>query len=130
MRFNFLQSCHYYTLQNEHNGKCLFIPDHPYRILIICGSGSGKTNTLLNLIEEQDDTDKIYLYAKDLIKSKYEFSIKKRKDVETNHYNDPNVFIECSNRMYNVYLNIDDCNPSRKRKNLIVFDGMVADFFK
>ena len=126
MRFNFLQSCHYYTLQNEHNVKCLFIPDHPYRILIICGSGSGKTNALLNLMEEQDDTDKIYLYAKDLSKPKYEFLIKSRKDVGTNHYNDPNAFFECSNRMYNVYQNIDDCNPSRKRKNLIVFDDMVA----
>ena len=48
----------------EHNKKWPFIPDHPYRILIIGGSGSGKT--LLNLINEQDDIDKIYLYAKDL----------------------------------------------------------------
>ena len=44
----------------------LIIPDHPYRILIIGGSGSGKTNTLLNLINEQNDIDKIYLYARDL----------------------------------------------------------------
>ena len=42
------------------------MPDHPYRILIIGGSGSGKTNTLLNLINKQNDIDKIYLYAKDL----------------------------------------------------------------
>ena len=48
----------------EHNEKWSFIPDHPYRILIIGGSGSGKTNTLLNLIKEQDSEtfiDKIYL---------------------------------------------------------------------
>ena len=50
----------------EHNENWPFIPDHPYRILIIGASGSGKTNTLLNLINEQDAIDKIYLYAKDL----------------------------------------------------------------
>ena len=49
----------------ERNEKWPFIPDHPYRILIIGDSGSGKTNTLLNLIKEQDDVDKIYLYSKD-----------------------------------------------------------------
>ena len=48
----------------EHNEKWPYIPDYPYRILIIGGSGSGKTNTLLNLINEQKDIDKIYLYAK------------------------------------------------------------------
>ena len=50
----------------KHNEKWPYIPDHPYRILIIGGSGSGKTNTLLHLINEQEDIDKIYLYAKDL----------------------------------------------------------------
>ena len=50
------------TLHKE-NGS--YIPDHPYRILIIGGSGSGKINALLNLINNQPDTDKIYLYAKD-----------------------------------------------------------------
>ena len=87
----------------EHNKIWPYIPDHPYRILIIGGSGSGKTNALLNLIKEQDDIDKIYLYAKDLSEPKYEFLIKKREDVGTNHFNDPNVFIECSNTMDDVY---------------------------
>ena len=77
----------------EHNEKWPFIPDHPYRILIIGGSGSGKTNALLNLIKEQDDIDKIYLYAKDLSEPKYEFLIKKRKDVGTKHFNDSNAFL-------------------------------------
>ena len=66
---------------NKHNEKWSYIPDHLYRIFIVCGSGSGKTNTLLNLIKEQDDIDKIYLYPKDLSKPKYEFLIKKHEDV-------------------------------------------------
>ena len=50
----------------EHNQKWPHIPDHPYRLLIIGGSRSGKTNALLNLINEQNDIDKIYLHARDL----------------------------------------------------------------
>ena len=62
-----------YTNENKrkHNLHWSYIPDHPYRILIIGGSGSGKTNTLLNLINNQPDIDKIYLYAKDLYERKY-----------------------------------------------------------
>ena len=86
--------------------------------MIIGGSRSGKTNTLLNLIKEQKDIDKIYLYAKDLNKPKYEFLIQKREDAGTKHFSDPSVFIECSNTMDDVYENIDDYNPSRKKKNL------------
>ena len=47
--------------KTKHNKNWPYIPDHPYRILIIGGSGSGKTNLLLNLIENQPDIDKIYL---------------------------------------------------------------------
>ena len=98
--------------------------------MIIGGSGSGKTNTLLNLIKEQDSRDvidKIYLYAKDLSEPKYEYLIKKREDAGIKHLNDPNAFIECSNTMDDVYENINNYNPSRKRKVLIVFDDMIAD---
>ena len=95
--------------------------------MITGSSGSGKTNALLNLIKEQDDIDKIYLYAKDLSEPKYEFLIKKREDVGIKYCNDPNAFIECSNRMDDVYQNIDDYNPSRKRKILVLFDDMIAD---
>ena len=62
----------------KHNEKWPYIPDHPYRILIIGGSGSGKTNTLLHLINEQKDIDKIYLNAKDSSEPKYEYLIKNR----------------------------------------------------
>ena len=67
-----------YTNENivEHNSKWLYIPDHPYRILIIGGSGSGKTNALLNLINNQPDIDKIYLYAKDPYEKKYQYLIR------------------------------------------------------
>ena len=95
--------------------------------MIIGGSGSGKTNALLNLINEQNDIDKIYLYARDLSEPKYEYLIKKREDVGIKHVNNPNAFIECSNTMDDVYENIDDYNPNRKRKILIVFDDMIAD---
>ena len=111
----------------QHNEKWPFIPNYPYRILIIGGSGSGKTNALLNLIKEQDDIDKNYLYAKDLSEPKYEFLIKKRKDVGIKYFNDPNAFIGCSNTMDNVYENIYDYNVSRKRKILIVFGDIIAD---
>ena len=66
------------------------------------------------------------MYVKDLSEPKYEFLIKKCKDVGTNHYADPNAFIECSNAMDDIYQNIDDYNPGRKRKILIVFDDVIA----
>ena len=103
----------------KHNKKRQsYISDHPYRILIIDGSGSEKTNEQLNSINEQDDIDKSYLYGKDLSKPKYEFLIKKCENVGTDHFNDPNALIECSNRMDDVYQNIDDYNLSTKKKNL------------
>ena len=107
--------------------KWPYIPDHPYRILTIGDSGWGKTNTLLNLIKEKGDINKIYLYAKYLSQPKYEFFIKKRKDAEIKHLNDLNVFIECSITMEDVYENTDNYNPSRKIKILIDFKDMIAD---
>ena len=67
-----------YTNENKtmHNPNWPYIPDHPYRILIIGGSGSGKANALLNLIEDQRDINKKYLYAKDTYEDKYQFLIK------------------------------------------------------
>ena len=103
----------------KHNEKWSYIPDHPYRILIVDGSGSGKTNTLLNLINEQRDIDKIYLYAKDLSESKYEHLINNRKNAGIKHLNDSKAFIDCSNTMNDVYGNTDLYN--RKRKNYQLF---------
>ena len=73
-----------------------YIPDHPYRILIIGGLGSGKTTLLLNLIENQPNIDKIYLYSKDPYEAKYQYVIIKREGAGIDHFNDPKVFIEYS----------------------------------
>ena len=100
----------------KHNEKWPYIPDHPYRILIISGSGPGKTNALINLINEQKDIDKIYLYARDLSEPKYEYLIKKREDVGIKHVNNSSAFIECSNTMDDVYENIHDYNQTEKEK--------------
>ena len=114
----------------EHNEKWPFILDHPYKISIIGGSVSEETNALLDLISQQDDIDKMYLYAKDLSEPKDELLIKKREDAGIKHFKDPNTFIECSNTMDNVYEMIDDYNQNRKRKILIVFDDMITDIMK
>ena len=118
-----------YTNENiiEHNSKWTYIPDHPYRILIIGGSGSGKTNALLNLIINQSDIDKIHLYGKDPYEKKYQYLINKREKVRINHFNDPKAFMEYSNDMQDVCKNTEDYNPIKKRKVLIIFDDMIAD---
>ena len=95
--------------------------------MIIGGSGSGKTNALLNLINHEPDIDKIYLYAKDPYEAKYQFLIKKREDAGTKHFNDSKAFIEYLNKMFDIHKNIKDYNPNKKRKILIVFDDMIAD---
>ena len=111
--------------KTRHNKTWPYIPDHPYRILIIGGSGSGKTNLLLHLIENQPDIDKIHLYAKDPYEAKYQYLINKRESVGINHFNNPKAFIEYSNDMH-VYKNIGKYNPDNENKILIVFD-MIAD---
>ena len=82
----------------EHNSKWPYIPDHSYRI-IIGGSGSGKTNVLLNLLNNEPDIDKIYLYAKDPYETKYQYLINRLEKVGLNHFGDPKAFIEYSNDM-------------------------------
>ena len=80
----------------------------------------------MNLINNQPDTDKIYLYAKDPYEAKYQFLINKRESTGLNHFNDPKAFIEYSNDMQDVYKNIDEYNVDKECKILIVFD-MIPD---
>ena len=110
------------TSSLEHN-------NWPFRMLIIGPSGSGKTNALLNLIQNLNETtsvDKIFLYAKDLSESKYEFLIHNRKNAGIKQFNNSAAFIEYSNDMDDVFTNIDDYNKKRKRKVSIVFYDTIA----
>ena len=100
------------------------IPDHPYRILIIGGSGSGKTTSLFKLINHEPDIDETYLCAKDPYETKYQFLIKKREDVGKKHFNDSKAFIGYSN---DIYKDIEKYKPNKKRKILIAFDDMISD---
>ena len=106
------------------------IPDHPYRILISVGSGSGKTNSLFNLISYQPDIDKIYLYAKDLYEAKCKLLISKRESTDLTHLNDSKAVIKYSNDMNDIYKNIEEYNINKKRKMLIIFDDMFADMLR
>ena len=78
----------------EHNSNWPQIPHHRYRILIVGGSGSGKTDVLLNLISHQPDIDTIYLHDKDLYEAKYQLLINKRESAGIKHFNDSKRFIE------------------------------------
>ena len=108
----------------EHNPNWPENPDHPYRILIVGGSGSGKRNPLLN---KEPDTDKKFSYAKDPYKAKYQLLINKRKSTGLKYFKDSKAFIEPSNDMEDIYKNIEDYNPNKKRKILIAFDDMITD---
>ena len=111
----------------SHNLKSPYIRDRPYRILIIGGSGSGKTSALLNLINNHPDIDKIYLYAKDPYEAKYQFLINKRESTGLKHFNDFKASIEYSDEMPDVYKNINEYNENREGKILIAFDAMIVD---
>ena len=89
--------------KKEHNTNWPYITDHPNRILIIGGSERGKTNALLNFMNNQSNIDKIYLYAKDPYKDKYQYLINNRESVVLKQFNDPKTFIEYSNDMHDVY---------------------------
>ena len=67
------------------------------------------------------------MYAKDPYEDKYQFLINKRESVGLKHFNDPKTFIEHSDDMYDVYKNINNYNPDKENKILIVFDDMTAD---
>ena len=101
--------------------------DWPFRILIIVPSDSGKTNSLLHLINNLHPIDKIYLYAKDIKEPKYEYLINKREQAGIKKLNDPKAFIEYSDDMNDVLDDINNYNKNRDKKVLIVFDDMIAD---
>ena len=90
------------------------------------GSGSGKTNSLLQLMNHQPNIDKIYWYTKDPYKVKYKFLINKWKSTDLKHLNDSKAFIEYSNHIDDIYKYIEEYNPNKKHKLLIVFDDMIA----
>ena len=88
----------------------------PFRMLIIGPAGSGKTNTLLHLINNLHPIDKIYLYAKDIHEPKYEYLINKREQAGIKNLNDPQAFIEYSDDMNDV---LDDIEYNKNFKRII-----------
>ena len=100
----------------NHNSNWPYIPDHPYRILIVGGLGSGKTNMLLYLIKHQrPDIDKICLFVRDLFESKYQFLINGRKKVGIEILKNLKAFIDYSQIIDYVYENLEDYNTTKKR---------------
>ena len=119
--------------KTEQNLKWPYIPDHPYRILVIGGSWSGKTNALINLINNHLDIYEIYLYAKGPYETKYQFLINKRESTGLKHFNDPKAFIEYSNDKHDVYKNIDEYNIDKERIagmiNKKELNSILTEFF-
>ena len=116
------------SVEINHNSNWPYILDHPYRILIISCSGSGKTNVLLNLIKHQwSDIDKIYLYVKDPFELKCQLLISRREKVEIENLKKSKAFIDYSLTIHDVYENLEDYKPTKKRRVLIVFDDMITD---
>ena len=93
-------------------------------MLVIGPPGSGKTNTLLHLINSFHPIDKIYLYAKDTNEKKYLYLINKREQAGIKNLNDPHAFIEYSNDKKSIY------NKKRDKKVLIIFNDMIADIMR
>ena len=83
----------------ELNPNLQKISDHPHRILRVGGSRYGKTNALLNLINHEQDIDKIYLYAKDPYYPKYQLLINKRENAGLKYLHESKAFIKSSNYM-------------------------------
>ena len=106
----------------EHNLNWPEILDHPRGILTVKGSGFGGKNALLNLINYEPDIDEIYLFVKDPYKAKHRFLNNKIESA-----NNWKVFSKYSNKMNDICKNIEEYNPNKKRKTLIVFDDMIAD---
>ena len=85
--------------------------------------------SLFNLINQQPDIDKIYLYAKDPYKAKNQPLINKRQSTELKHLNDSKGFTEYLNDMNDISIDIEKYNSNNKPEILIVFDDLVSDMF-
>ena len=116
------------SVEVNHNLNWPYIPDHPHRISVIGSSRSGKTNVLLNVIKHQRrDIDKIYSYLKDPSESKYQLFINEREKVRAENLINPKAFTDYSQTIDDVYGNLEDYNPLKKRRVLIEFDDMIED---
>ena len=82
---------------------------------------------MLNIINHKPDIDKTFLYAADLYEAKCQLLINKRKGTSLKYLNDSKAFIEYSNNVDGIYKNIEEHNPNKKRKILIVIDNMMAN---
>ena len=102
----------------------------PSRMLIIRPTASGKTNTLLHLINNFHPIDKIYLYAKDTDEKKYQYLISKREQAGIKNLNDPHAFIKYSSDMNDLLDDINSYNKNRDKKVLITFDDMIVDIMR
>ena len=89
--------------------------DWPFRMLIIGPSDSGKTSTLLHLIEKFHPIDEMYLYADE---EKYQYLINKREQAGIKNLNDPHAFIEYSSDMNDVLEDINNYNKNRRKKSI------------
>ena len=106
------------SVEINHSPNWSDIPDHPYRIFIIGGSGSGKTNVSLRLIKHQrPDINQIYLYVKDPSQSKYQLLINEKEKIGNKTSKNPKVFIDYSQTIDDVYENFEDYNPTKKKEN-------------
>ena len=85
-----------------------------------------ETSALLNLIENDDHYDKIYEYVSNPNEAKHQYLIKKHKESGLEEHDDPNVFIQYSSNMQDVYQNTEEYNLDRKHKVLLVFDELIA----
>ena len=110
----------------EQNPNWSQIPDHPHRILKTGGSGSGKKSSLFNLIVSNDALINVF-YAKDPCEVKYQFLINKSESTGSKDFNDSEAFIEYWIYVADIYKNIEECNPNKNRKILIVFDDMIDE---
>ena len=116
------------SVEINHNPNWPYIPDHLYRILIIGGSGSEKTNLLLSLIKHQrPDIDKIYLYIKNPFELMHQLVINGSEKIVIELLKNPKAFIDYSQTIDGVYEHLEDYNPTKKRRVLVILDDMIAD---